>query len=97
MRGARVARHMDPTSHLNCFSDASLMTALTKSGFEPVAVWYFGMDVYELLIQLALRTGRDELLENCADMIAPLQACVDVGRHCDDLVVAARPVAEFAV
>lgn len=87
-----VARHMDPTSHINCFSDTSLMTALAKSGFEPVAAWYFGMDAYELLVQLALRSGRDELVEMCGQMIPAIQAGLDAGFRCDDLIVAARPV-----
>jgi len=90
-----VARHMDPTSHINCFSDTSLMTALAKSGFEPVAVWYFGMDAYELLVQIALRTGRDDLLDRCGDMIPALQGSLDAGFQCDDMIVAARPVDEF--
>jgi hypothetical protein len=89
-----VARHMDPTSHINCFSDTSLMTALVRSGFEPVAAWYFGMDVYELLVHVALRCGRDDVLQRCADMIPTLQASIDAGMQCDDLIVAARPGAK---
>jgi hypothetical protein len=86
-----VARHMDPTSHINCFSDSSLMTALAQCGFEPVAAWYFGMDAYEMLVQVALRSGHDDVLEKCADMIPALQAGIDAGLQCDDLIVAARP------
>jgi hypothetical protein len=87
-----IARHMDPTSHINCFSDTSLMTALVRCGFEPVAAWYFGMDAYELLVQVALRTGCDQVFDACADMIPTLQASMDAGLQCDDLIVAARPV-----
>jgi hypothetical protein len=86
-----VARHMDPTTHINCFSDTSLMTALGRCGFEPVAAWYFGMDAYELLVQVALRSGHDDVLEKCADMIPALQAGIDAGLRCDDIIVAARP------
>jgi 2-polyprenyl-3-methyl-5-hydroxy-6-metoxy-1,4-benzoquinol methylase len=86
-----VARHMDPTSHINCFSDTSLMTALEQCGFEPVAAWYFGMDAYELLVQIALCSGHDDVLEKCADMIPALQAGLDAGLQCDDIIVAARP------
>ena len=52
--GAVVARHLDPTSHVNLFSDKSLFTLLRSEGFEPVAVWYFGMDAYEFFVQSAL-------------------------------------------
>lgn len=91
-----VARHMDPTSHINSFSDASLMTALAQSGFEPVAAWYFGMDAYETLVQIALRSGHDDVLDKCADMIPAMQAALDAGLQCDDIIVAARPARDTA-
>jgi 2-polyprenyl-3-methyl-5-hydroxy-6-metoxy-1,4-benzoquinol methylase len=86
-----VARHMDPTSHMNAFTDASLATALVETGFRPVAAWYFGMDIYEFLIQAALRLDEPRVFAELADLIAPLQASLDQGRQCDDLVIAARP------
>lgn len=89
-----IARHMDPTSHVNTFSDASLATALVETGFRPVAAWYFGMDVYEFLIQAALRLDQTEVVDKLADMIPALQAALDQGRQCDDLVVAAVPMDE---
>ncbi|MEW5704560.1 MAG: class I SAM-dependent methyltransferase [Pseudomonadota bacterium] len=87
-----IARHMDPTSHINTFSDASLATALVETGFRPVAAWYFGMDVYEFLIQAALRLDDGAVIEKLADMIPTLQAGLDQSRQCDDLVVAAVPM-----
>lgn len=86
-----VARHMDPTSHVNCFSDASLATILHDCGFRPVAAWYFGMDAYELLVQAALLSADDRVLSACAGMIAPLQAAADAALLCDDVIVAAVP------
>jgi len=86
-----VARHLDPTSHVNCFSDESLAAALTAAGFRPVAAWYFGMDAYELAVQLALRLG-DEALGPLVDLLLPLQRRLDATRYCDDVVVAAVPV-----
>jgi 2-polyprenyl-3-methyl-5-hydroxy-6-metoxy-1,4-benzoquinol methylase len=86
-----VARHMDPTSHMNAFTDASLATALVDTGFRPVAAWYFGMDIYEFLVQAALRLDEPRVFAELADLIAPLQASLDQGRQCDDLVIAARP------
>ena len=88
---ATVARHLDPTSHVNCFSDASLATALYNSGFKPVAAWYFGMDVYESLIQLSIHS-HPELIDTFAYLIPSLQAGVDRVQWSDDLVVAAVPV-----
>jgi 2-polyprenyl-3-methyl-5-hydroxy-6-metoxy-1,4-benzoquinol methylase len=88
----KVARHMDPTTHINCFSDSSLATVLVGAGFAPVAVWYFGMDAYELLVQCALRGGDDAAFTTLADMIPVLQCALDSARCCDDIIVAAVPV-----
>lgn len=85
---ALVARHLDPTSHVNCFSDTSLAAALDASGFRPVAAWYFGMDAYELLVQLALRL-EDGALDSLAEPILALQPALDAAGFCDDIVVAA--------
>jgi hypothetical protein len=87
-----VARHLDPTSHVNCFSDASLATALVTTGFKPVAAWYFGMDVYELVVQLALQLGDPSAVERLAPWIPELQASLDAARLCDDVIVAALPL-----
>lgn len=86
-----VARHLEPTSHCNCFSDASLATLLHDHGFRPVAAWYFGMDVYELFTQLALQAGDETLVGRLAEHIPELQASLDASLACDDLVVAAVP------
>lgn len=86
-----VARHMDPTSHLNCFTEESLATALVAEGFHPVAAWYFGMDAYELLVQSALRLDDERIITALADMIPALQSSCDAGRQCDDLIMAAIP------
>jgi hypothetical protein len=88
---ATVARHLDPTSHVNCFSDASLATALYNCGFKPIAAWYFGMDIYESLIQLSIHSHPD-LIEKFAHLIPPLQAGVDQVQWSDDFVVAAVPM-----
>lgn len=87
-----VARHMDPTSHINCFSDLSLITSFVDAGFRPVAAWYFGLDAYELLVQSALMSGVDNVLGRCAPMMARVQQALDFGRLCDDIIVAAVPV-----
>jgi SAM-dependent methyltransferase len=87
--GAVVARHMDPTSHVNAFSDESLCTALVEEGFTPIAAWYFGMDAWELAVQATLRAGDDEVAPRLLELIPAIQRAADLGRQCDDLVVAA--------
>lgn len=86
-----VARHLDPTSHVNTFTDTSLMVALSESGLRPVAAWYFGMDAYELLMQIALRLNDASVPERLADFVPALQASLDQGKQCDDIIVAAVP------
>ena len=87
-----ISRHMDPSSHVNCFTDQSLLSALCLEGFRPVAAWYFGMDAYELLVQLALKLDDHSMIQRFADWLPALQASCDTARLCDDIIVAAVPV-----
>lgn len=49
-----VFRHMNPLEHIMLFSQKSLIKALKITGFEPKAIWFHGMDIYELLNNLSL-------------------------------------------
>lgn len=97
MEGAVVARHMDPTTHVNGFTDASLCTALVEEGFSPVSAWYFGMDAYETCVQAALRAEDPRLFDVLTDFIPAIQRALDRGRQCDDIIIAAVPTAAKAV
>jgi len=92
MDQAVVARHMDPTTHINGFTDASLCTALVEEGFAPVAAWYFGMDAYETSVQAALKANNPAMFDVLADFIPVIQQALDRGRQCDDLIIAAVPM-----
>lgn len=81
-----VARHLDPGSHLNAFSDASLATALWACGLVPTDAWYFGMDAFELATQLSLRADQPDDVTRAA---LRLQPDLDRARLADDLVLAA--------
>lgn len=85
-----VWRHLEPTSHVNVFSDASLATVLWDAGFEPVAAWYFGMDAYELVCQLAMRAPA-ETVAALAPPLLGIQRALDRAALCDDVIVAAVP------
>ncbi|RJQ83009.1 MAG: methyltransferase domain-containing protein [Desulfobacteraceae bacterium] len=89
---AVVARHMDPTTHVNGFTDESICTMLVEEGFAPVAAWYFGMDAYEVCVQIALRGGDVGLFATLADFIPVVQRALDRGRQCDDIIIAAVPM-----
>lgn len=91
MDGAVVARHMDPTSHVNSFSDESLCTLLYSNGFQPVAAWFFGLDAYEMLVQVALKYGGEEAYRNYLSVMPIVQKVADLGRQCDDIILAVKP------
>jgi len=49
-----VFRHMNPIEHIMLFSKLSIEKALDRTGFYPIAYWWHGMDIYELLNNLVL-------------------------------------------
>lgn len=84
-----VIRHLDPSSHLNVFSDTAVVEMLYTCGFEPVSLWLFGMDSIEMAQQLMLNAG-----SGAPDFIEPevllgLQRLIDANYFSDDLVCAA--------
>lgn len=89
-----VVRHLDPLAHIHCFTDSSLITAFETSGFAPVAAWYFGMDSYELMMQLSyLLSGSGRLVtEELAPHIPFLQETIDQNRLSDAIVLAGAPL-----
>lgn len=90
VEGAVVARHMDPTSHVNGFTDSSLATMFVRAGLAPAAAWYFGMDAFEFVTQSALRSpDAAATFQALVPLIEALQAVCDAGRVDDDLVMAA--------
>ena len=86
-----VWRHAMPDSHMNLYSDASLATVLHENGFRPVAAWYFGLDVYELLMQIGLEINDDDFMARFARLVPSLQKLVDRALLPDGIVVAAVP------
>ena len=88
-----VVRHLDPLAHIQFFTDSSLATAFVVSGLRPVAAWYFGMDVYELMTQLSHASGGNGSLaiESLLRRLETLQRAVDESRGSDGLVLAGRP------
>lgn len=83
-----LVRHMDPGGHIHVFSDNSLLTLLATFGFRPTEAWFFGMDTYELLSQIAHRTTDSGLLEKLVPLVGRLQPLIDASRCSDEIVVA---------
>jgi 2-polyprenyl-3-methyl-5-hydroxy-6-metoxy-1,4-benzoquinol methylase len=49
-----VFRHMNSVEHIMLFPQKSLIKALEITDFEPITMWFYGMDVYELLNNLPM-------------------------------------------
>lgn len=48
----RIVRHLDPVSHIHLFSEQSIGVMLEKNVLKHEVEWVFGMDAYELVLQL---------------------------------------------
>jgi 2-polyprenyl-3-methyl-5-hydroxy-6-metoxy-1,4-benzoquinol methylase len=91
-----VSRHLVPYSHIMLFSERSLLRALEASGFEPLAIWHLGLDVYELVNNLVLANKRvrdSRLYEALIGALNPLQQVIDERQQSDGLICIARKVA----
>jgi len=87
-----VVRHLDPLVHIHCFTDESLSTAFDRSNFVPVSAWYFGMDAYELIIQLSHLLGDESMISDLGNTFPVFQDKVDKARLSEELVLAGKPV-----
>jgi len=88
----QVVRHLDPGSHINVFSDTSLIELLVRCGFRPVGTWYFGMDWFEFLCQVSMASDSDGVFSVADEILPSLQALTDRAQLCDDIVIAAVPI-----
>jgi len=86
-----IIRHLDPLGHINCFTDESLFKAFSLNKLDISAVWYFGMDAYELVIQLANYLKEDTIIKGLKSLIPIFQKNVDLNLLSDEMVVAAVP------
>jgi len=87
-----VIRHLDPMGHIMCFTDASAAELFYLSGLKPVAGWYYGMDVYELLMQSGNVSGSFDSFSKTGQLQMIVQSHCDALRAADGLVIAAVPM-----
>jgi 2-polyprenyl-3-methyl-5-hydroxy-6-metoxy-1,4-benzoquinol methylase len=85
-----IIRHLDPLGHINCFTDTSLCRSFEMANIEPVAAWYFGMDSYEILVQVLDMLKIDHLTPDLGKKIMLLQEIIDKKRLSDTLVLVGR-------
>ena len=80
----QIIRHLDPLGHIQMFTDTSLVTLLNKCDIDLKSVWYFGMDAYELFLNLSNKTKTDILIN--PSHIALLQQFIDQNKLSDSLI-----------
>lgn len=88
-----VFRHMSPIEHIMVFSETSLRRALNDTGFEPVAFWYHGLDIYELLTNLVLineKVRTSALYGTIMTAMNELQQVIDQRELSDRIICVAR-------
>jgi len=87
-----IIRHLDPMGHIMCFTDQSTAEIYFNCGFAPSAAWYYGMDVYETLMQFGARIDNYQVLTDSGDIQVDLQQYVDENRFSDGLTLAGIPI-----
>ena len=86
-----IIRHIDPMGHIMLFTDASAAELYVRNKFAPVAAWYYGMDVYETMMQVGNETGDYVPLEKTGKTQVELQQFVDESRFSDGLTLVGIP------
>lgn len=89
------SRHLFPHSHLMMFTLKSLNHALLKTGFQPVAVWFWGMDQIEFLKYLKNKIkdfDKSELFAILVKLVNEHQKVIDDFEMSDFILMLARKV-----
>nr|WKN36336.1 class I SAM-dependent methyltransferase [Tunicatimonas sp. TK19036]WKN40044.1 class I SAM-dependent methyltransferase [Tunicatimonas sp. TK19036] len=86
-----IVRHLDPMGHISCYTDASAAELYVQSGFHPVAAWYYGMDVYELFMQVSHQLKQYDTLLETGELQTELQQKLDEVKLSDGLTLVGVP------
>jgi len=86
-----IVRHLDPLGHAMIFTDASAAELFYRAGFRPAAAWYFGMDVYETIMQFCHQVDQYDVLTKTGELQVDLQQKIDEARFSDNFVLAGFP------
>lgn len=77
------------------FTERSLTEAITRNGFEPIGIWFYGMDIYELINNLSLESFRfrnSEARQILISVVNELQHVIDTKHLSDEILMVARKV-----
>ena len=68
---------------------------LKKNGFEPIAIWYWGMDAIELLKYMKFTDKnfeKSELLEELTNKINEIQYVFDSSKRSDEFLIIGKKI-----
>jgi len=88
-------RHLVPYSHIMLFSLKSLKYALKKTGFKPIAVWFYGMDMIEFLkymIRFNKKFQQSKVFMFLKDNLNNFQKIIDEQQKSDFFLVVAKKI-----
>jgi len=87
-------RHLVPYAHIMMFTESSMKHALKKTGFEPIAFWYYGLDMIELLKHMSKEKNlKNSKLENFLQKnLNKIQLIIDKNRNSDFIYVIGRKI-----
>ncbi|MEO1434555.1 MAG: class I SAM-dependent methyltransferase [Bacteroidota bacterium] len=86
-----ILRHIDPMGHIMLFTDASAAELYVRHQFKPIAAWYYGMDIYETLMQVSNHTDSYDGFVQSGSLQVELQQFVDEARFSDGLTIVGVP------
>jgi len=85
-----VIRHAEPVGHMMLFTTPSLERAFGLTGFQAEALWYFGMDIHELIFNLCIQdeTLNDKSIKHqLYDNLNYLQSIIDRSKLSDAILM----------
>lgn len=91
-------RHMIPNKMIRMFNEKSLNFALKKTGFRPIACWFYGMDMIEFIKYLQrkdIHFKNSELREILINKLNELQKVFDNSKLSDEIFLIAKKVREI--
>lgn len=91
-------RHLAFPSHIMIFTKKSAEYMLRKNGFEPIAIWYWGMDAIELLKYMKLldkNFANSELLQALSTKINEIQNIFDRSKMSDEFLIIGKKISDI--
>lgn len=86
-----VHRHIYPPEHLNIFSEKSMEIVLRKCSLEPVAIWLYGQDFYELIsCAFSEINVKNDIVDKFLSLTNEFQKTIDQNDLSDFMLVLAR-------